>query len=170
MADGWKAFQAKVADLQNVGDPKYVAQAGQIVLSAAKLMCSGFRLSSGELRNSLGSTVRTTLDGAEAYIGTNKEYASYVEFGTGPVGAKNHQGTAPDAGIVYTLSPWWIHENRVDPRAASVYGWPYRDTDQGRFYRVSGQPAHPYLYPAFEDNKKLIADILAKGMEEVFKN
>lgn len=169
MSKGWKGFEEAVIKLeQNMTDPRFVEEAGEFVLSAAKMMCSGFQITSGELRNSLGMTVRMDLRGTEAHVGTNKEYAPFVEFGTGPKGARSHAGTAPDAGIVYSLSPWWIHESQVERSVAEIYHWFHIDTDQGRFYRVSGQPAHPYLYPAFEDNKKAITQILAKGMEEAF--
>lgn len=165
--DGFTAFDKALgrvaAEAQN---PQGIRDAGNFILSAAKLKCSGFRLTSGELRTSLGMVVQNDKDGVFAHIGTNKEYAPYVEFGTGPTGAARHNGISPDVDPVYRLTPWWIHESMVDPEVPLVYNWSYRDTDQGRFYHVSGQPAHPYLYPAFADNEKTIKDIIAGGFEK----
>lgn len=168
MSKGFKAFKNAIVKMENVmTDPKYVGQAGEFALAAAKLKCSGFKMTSGELRNSLNCVVRNEYRGVYAHVGTNKEYAAYVEFGTGPVGAAHHSGTSPDVPITYTMEPWWIPEWELDPEVPAFYGWSYIDTDKGRFYRCSGQPAHPYLYPAFRDNQKEIEDILAHGFEEV---
>lgn len=165
--DGFTAFDKALgrvaAEAQN---PQGIRDAGNFILSAAKLKCSGFRLTSGELRTSLDMVVQNDKDGVFAHIGTNKEYAPYVEFGTGPTGAARHNGISPDVNPVYRLTPWWIHESMVDPEVPLVYHWSYIDTDQGRFYHVSGQPAHPYLYPAFADNEKAIKDIIAGGFEK----
>lgn len=158
-----RALGRVAAEAQN---PRGIQEAGQFILSAAKLKCSGFRLTSGELRTSLGMAMQNDRDGCFAHVGTNKEYAPYVEFGTGPKGAANHRGISPDVSPVYRLTPWWIHESMVDPEVPQVYGWFYIDTDQGRFYRVSGQPAHPFLYPAFADNEKTIKDLVAGGFEK----
>ena len=165
--DGFKAFDHTLTRIEAVmKDPKYLQQAGEYVLSAAKMRCAGFRVSSGELRNSLNMVIRNEIRAMTAHIGTNKAYAAYVEFGTGPRGAADHNGISPEVAVSYTLSPWWIHESMIDPGAAAVYGWAHIDTPSGRFYHVSGQPAHPYLYPAFRDNAKVIQDILAGGFEK----
>ena len=170
MSNGWEKFGDAITRLESVmKDPKNVALAGNFALGAAKLLCSGFRVSSGELRNSLSMTVTENTDGITAHVGTNKEYATYVEFGTGPKGAAKHEGVSPDVDVVYTLTPWWIHESQVDPAAAQVYNWFHIDTPQGRFYKVTGQPAHPYIYPAFNDNQKEIMDILAEGFKEAIE-
>lgn len=165
--DGFTAFDKALgrvaAEAQN---PQGIKDAGNFILSAAKLKCSGFRLTSGELRGSLSMVVSNDKDGVFAHVGTNKEYAPYVEFGTGPRGAAHHGGISPDVNPVYRLTPWWIHESMVDPEVPRVYNWSYIETDKGRFYHVSGQPAHPYLYPAFADNEKEIKDIIAGGFEK----
>lgn len=167
---GWKEWGDAITRLSQVSkNPKYLTEAGNFVLNAAKLNCSGFIITSGELRGSLGMTVTEDRYGLHAHIGTNKAYATYVEFGTGPKGAAHHNGIAPDVAVAYTLKPWWIHESQVSPGVAAVYRWPFIETPEGRFYKVSGQPAHPYLYPAFADNKDTIAKILAGGFKEAVK-
>ena len=168
MSKGFKAFKDAIVKYEGVlKDPKFVEQAGEFALAAAKMNCSGFKVASGELRNSLSMVTRNHINGIYAHVGTNKEYAAFVEFGTGPKGMADHAGTAPDVEIAYSMSPWWIHESQISEATAEVYGWFYIDTDAGRFYRCSGQPAHPYLYPAFRDNQKELEEILAKGFEGI---
>lgn len=44
----------------------------------------------GQLRNSIKTKSQTTLEGAEAQVFTNLEYAPYVEFGTGQRGSESN--------------------------------------------------------------------------------
>ncbi|MGX7195445.1 HK97-gp10 family putative phage morphogenesis protein [Enterococcus olivae] len=83
------------------------------------------------LRNSIDHTV----DEEEliGYVGSNVEYAVYVEFGTGEF-AENGQGRKG--------------------------GWVYQDPS-GEWFFTWGQEPHPYLRPAFRQNKGRI-EALAK--------
>lgn len=82
----------------------------------------------GNLRNSITHKV----DSAEnaVYIGTNNEYAAYVELGTG----KYTQG------------------GRQDP-------WVYQD-EEGNWHHTHGQRAQPYLKPAVADHKQTYQNIV----------
>lgn len=82
----------------------------------------------GNLRGSITHTV----NGGEksAYIGTNVEYAPYVELGT---------------GAHYT-------GGRDTP-------WTYRD-DEGGFHRTGGQKAQPFLRPAAANHKGTYRNIV----------
>lgn len=53
----------------------------------AKLLAS---VDIGNLRNSIKTKSEETLDGAEAQVYTNTEYAPYVEFGTGQRGRESN--------------------------------------------------------------------------------
>ena len=171
MSKDFRDLQTTLIKIEaEAGNPNGLATAGNVVLNQAKALCSGFILTSGELRNSLSLAI--TNDGnnvTTAHVGTNKAYAQYVEFGTGPKGMAHHDGISPDVAVAYTLRPWWIHESQVDPKVPAVYHWPHIDTENGRFYKVSGQPAHPYLYPAFANLKDEIVKIIAGGFEEAAK-
>jgi HK97 gp10 family phage protein len=81
----------------------------------------------GNLRNSISHRV----DESEkaVYVGTNNEYAAYVELGTG----KYYKG------------------GRKDP-------WVYQD-DEGRWHHTNGQRAQPYLKPAVADHKRTYENI-----------
>ena len=91
----------------------------------------------GGLRDSIGYKV----DESElvAYIGTNCEYAIYVEYGTGEF-AENGNGRKG--------------------------GWVYK-TPNGEVHFTYGMPPQPYLRPAFRQNQKAIKDILADCLREL---
>jgi len=89
----------------------------------------------GNLRNSISHKVDP--EKPAAYIGTNTEYAVYVEMGTG----KFAQGGRPDP-------------------------WVYQD-DNGNWHRTHGQRAQPFLKPAVTDHAQkyrgIIEDELKNG-------
>lgn len=95
----------------------------------AKKLCP---VDTGNLRNSI--THQVDEEELEAYIGTNSEYAAYVELGTG----KYYPGGRPTP-------------------------WVYQDA-KGNWHLTHGQRAQPYLKPAVADNaqtyKKIIEDEL----------
>ena len=147
-------------------DPEYLKEAGQYVQTAAKSLAPA---DTGYLGNCIFLDVGKTNEGMEADVYTNLQYAPFVEFGTGPKGAANHEGTSPEVSVAYTMDPWWIHEDMIEPAVAERYGWFHIDTEAGRFYRCEGQPAQPYMYPALHDNVKTVMDILKRGMKEALK-
>lgn len=98
----------------------------------AKDLCP---VDTGNLRNSINHRVDS--EEPAAYIGTNNEYAAYVELGTG----KYYPG------------------GRQDP-------WVYQD-DKGQWHMTHGQRAQPYLKPAVADHgqtyRNIIEDELKNG-------
>jgi HK97 gp10 family phage protein len=85
----------------------------------------------GNLRNSITHKVVEN----EVYIGTNNEYAAYVELGTGK----------------------YAEGGRKDP-------WVYQD-DEGRWHHTDGQRAQPYLKPAVADHKQTYRNIIKDELE-----
>lgn len=85
----------------------------------------------GNLRNSI--THKVVDD--EVYIGTNNEYAAYVELGTG------------------------IHTEggRQTP-------WVYKD-EEGNWHHTRGQEAQPYLKPAVADHKQTYRNIIENELK-----
>lgn len=81
----------------------------------AKLLCP---VDTGRLRNSITHDVRDD----KVYIGTNVEYAAYVEYGTGV----------------------FVAGGRPTP-------WRYQD-DKGNWHTTSGQPPQPFIRPAVENH------------------
>lgn len=138
------------------------------VADAARLGVPGY---TGELRNSIHTMTEVLEEGVRGTCFTVKRYAPYVEFGTGPVGERSHSGISPAVSPAYTQTPWWIHESQIDREDAERYGWMYIDTEDGRFYRCSGQAAQPFLYPALKNREdaimKNMADDVRKGVRKV---
>ena len=95
----------------------------------AKKLCP---VDTGNLRNSITHTVDE--EEPAAYIGSNAEYAAYVELGTGK----------------------YVSGGRPTP-------WVYQD-EKGNWHRTHGQKAQPYLKPAVSDHantyRKIIEDEL----------
>lgn len=101
---------------------------------AAKDLCP---YDEGALKNSITHRVVDSNFGQVAIIGTNNEYAAYVELGTGQ----------------------YYSGGRKTP-------WVYQD-EKGDWHMTHGQKAKPYLKPAVTDNastfRKIIKDELRNG-------
>lgn len=87
----------------------------------------------GNLRNSISHKVDE--EEPATYIGTNVEYAPYVELGTG----------------MYTTG------GRPDP-------WVYQD-DNGNWHWTRGNPAQPFLKPAVADHGRTYRNIIEDEMK-----
>lgn len=89
----------------------------------------------GNLRNSITHAVDD--EELAVHIGTNVEYAAYVELGTGK----------------------YVSGGRPTP-------WVYQD-EKGNWHRTNGQKAQPYLKPAVADHaqtyRNIIEDELKNG-------
>ena len=96
----------------------------------AKDLCP---VDTGNLRNSITHRVNDRENAV--YIGSNSEYAAYVELGT---------------GIYY-------EGGRQDP-------WVYQD-EEGRWHRTNGQEAQPYLKPAVADHTQTYRNIIKDALE-----
>ncbi|MDD3796826.1 MAG: HK97 gp10 family phage protein [Lachnospiraceae bacterium] len=159
-----------IKDLDKLSDldlRRAVGRGISIVQQAAKL---GVHVQNGELRNSIFTDVREQDGKVIGTCYTNKRYANYVEFGTGPRGQANHEGISPNVAVAYEQSPWWIHEgsgqNEVDRDTAERYGWFHIDTPQGRFYQCTGSEAHPFMYPALKNNEEIIVKEMSRYTQE----
>lgn len=99
--------------------------------------------------------VKYEKNGLVGIVYTNNDHATYVEFGTGPVGAANHAGISPNVPVTYTKRPYWTY--RLKKTGAD--GKPV-------YIRTSGQPARPYLYPAAVMNK----DVFQREVEQALRD
>lgn len=114
---------------------KTVRKYSEVVRGVAVKLCP---VDTSELRSSIHTKVESTNDSVIGTVYTNKEYAAYVEFGTGPMGQSNHAGISPEVAVSY----------RQD-------GWVYPDADGG-FHYTEGHEAQPYMYPALKTMEKPI--------------
>lgn len=140
---------------------KSVKRQSEVVRGVAVKLCQVYfpkgdpipGVSSGELRGSIKTMVQQDGDATIGVVYTNKEYAPYVEFGTGPVGQANHSGISPNVAVAYVQEGWV---------------WPDKE---GGFHYTEGQPAQPFMYPALKTmEKRVIAAIkndLQAGIREV---
>lgn len=147
---GGKELERAFERMSRLEVAEEMLRAVNTVRDAAVLGCP---VNHGELRHSIYGEVNQRGDVIQGVCFTNKDHAVYVEFGTGPKGEKNHANISPAHNPVYTQEPWWIHESKIDERDADKYGWFYIDTPDGRFYQCTGQPAHPFMYPALKNNE-----------------
>ena len=126
----------KLEKLRDFDVTKPLTEAGLLVEREARLRCP---VDTGALRSSITSEV----NGNTATIGTNLEYAPYVEFGTG-LFAVNGDG-------------------RQD------VPWVYRD-ELGNYHATSGMHPQPYLLPALDDNRDAIKNIFDKAIKEAMND
>lgn len=159
MIEGMDKLMKRIGQYENISLQQAVGRAIGHVQSVAKENCP---TNDGELRNSI-FTMTEIESGGMVAVGTcytNKKYASYVEFGTGPKGQENHNGISPNVAWAYSQSPWWIHESQIDKATAEKYHWFSIDTPEGTFYQCTGQAAQPYMYPALKNNEEKVVQII----------
>lgn len=102
-------------------------------LRGVKLAANLAPVDTGALRNSI--THHVAEDESAVYIGSNKEYAAYVELGTG----KYYPGGRPTP-------------------------WTYQDAS-GDWHLTHGQRAQPYLKPAIADNASVYRSIIESELK-----
>ena len=105
-----------------------------LVENQAKENCP---VDTGELRMSITHYV----EGDTGVIGTNKQYAPYVEYGTGLFAVEGNGRQTP---------------------------WSYQDA-KGEWHTTKGQKPQPFLEPALLDNKKNIIKIFDEAIKEGVK-
>lgn len=160
---GEKSLMNALGELSAIDLHDAVSKGIKTVQAEAKSLCPVY---DGEMRDSIYTSVENGEESIRGTCYTNKSYAAYVEFGTGPKGQANHEGISPDVAVSYSQSPWWIHESQVGRETAERYGWPCIDTPDGRFYRCSGQAAQPYMYPALKNNEQEIEKIFEEAVKK----
>lgn len=126
--------------LREVADPQAyhdaIEKSCRIVEFAAKQNCSGlFTNPTGTLRGSITHEVVEEGNQIAGYVGTNIEYAPYVEFGTGKF-AENGRGTP----------------------------WSYTNERTGKTVWMNGSRPKPYLRPALEDRRERVRQILVAAI------
>lgn len=114
----------KLDKLSKVNLSNAITKCCFLVESDAKKECP---VDTGALRGSITSEIEAN----EGYVGTNLEYAPYVEFGTGIFASKG--------------------DGRED-------AWSYQDM-KGVWHKTNGSHPQPFLKPALDMNRKRIVEI-----------
>ena len=144
----------ELIDTIDIREPTY--KAISVVQEAAK---GNVCVKTGELRGSIYTDVQGSEQHATGTCYTNKAYAIYVEFGTGPNGEKEHAGISPNVAVAYRQTGWMIPASAMSEAEAREYGFGIaKDGDLVIGYYTKGQPARPYLYPAAVDHVDEIAN------------
>ena len=128
------SLEIKLKNLSKINIQKPLEQACLLVENQAK---ENAPVQTGYLRRSITHEI----NGNEGIIGTNVEYAPYVEFGTGLFATEGNGRQTP---------------------------WKYQTTD-GQWFTTKGQKPQPFLGPALENNKQEILDIFKNAIREELK-
>ena len=107
-----------------------LGEAGELVRKDAVMNCPYI---TGRLRQSITSNV----EGNSAVIGSNVEYAPYVEFGTGSKGSPK---------VAHTTKKQWTYYSG------------------GQFFTTSGHAPQPFLVPALKNNSAEIKRIIRQAV------
>lgn len=113
-------------------------QACILVENEAKIKCP---VDIGVLRNSITHYIEDNPNELIGVVGTNVEYAPYVEFGTG----------------IYSS----LGNGRQDR-------WKYKDA-KGEWHSTIGQHPQPYLQPALEENRREIEKMFKEQIKKGVK-
>lgn len=143
---GDKELLRKVSQLEQIQIDRVMKKQAEVVRAAAVYLVP---VETGELRSSIHTDVTHQDGGTQGVVYTNKAYAPYVEFGTGPVGQADHAGISPEVSISYRQT-----------------GWTYYDKRNGQFVRTQGQPARPYMYPALKNNEQKVIRGFREGVDK----
>jgi HK97 gp10 family phage protein len=116
---------------------KGMQKIGNIIATQAKLLAP---VKTGRLRRSIASRVEREGDDIKVVIGTNLEYAPFVEYGTGIF------TTHPDGG--------------------RQTAWRYQNAE-GQWFTTVGQKPQPFLMPAFHAKQSQIERIFEQVLREL---
>lgn len=128
-----------ISKLEKLDDVNQVMeQACILVENEAKIKCP---VDNGLLRNSITHYIEDNPNELIGVVGTNVEYAPYVEFGTG----------------IYSS----LGNGRQDR-------WKYKDA-KGEWHSTIGQHPQPYLQPALEENRRKIEKMFKEQIKKGVK-
>lgn len=128
-----------ISKLEKLNDVNQaMEQACILVENEAKIKCP---VDNGLLRNSITHYIKDNPNELVGVVGTNVEYAPYVEFGTG----------------IYSS----LGNGRQDR-------WKYKDA-KGEWHSTIGQHPQPYLQPALEENRRKIEKMFKEQVKKGVK-
>lgn len=125
----------KLENLANLNVSKALNRACLVVENEAKRLCP---VDTGDLRSSITHEINNDV----GIVGTNKEYAPYVEFGTGIFASEGNGRDTP---------------------------WSYQD-DKGEWHTTVGQKPQPFLETAIQTKKKLVIKVFNDEITRQIQN
>lgn len=138
---------------------------------ASSNLQSSVKHGTGELAGSVKDEVVTKSSGEiTGHVWTDKKEGLFREMGTGPVGEKSTKDLPPGITPVYTQKAWFFPVSSSIEDLTALYGIPKIEIQGVEFYRTSGQPARPWLYPALKYVEENMAqDILKHNINDAIK-
>lgn len=138
---------------------------------ASNNLQSSIKHGTGELAGSVKDEVVVNSNGN--YVGrvfSDKKQAVFREMGTGPNGEKSTKDLPPGITPVYTQKAWFFPVSASVEDLTALYGIPKIEIQGVEFYKTSGQPARPWLYPALKYVEENMAeDILKRNINEAIQ-
>ena len=124
----------------------------------------------GQLRQTIYVSLEGEDDNLHGTVYTDTEHGWYVEFGTGPVGAANHDGISPEVPVSYSMKGWLIPGDAISEADAMKYKFKKVTFRDGSiWWATNGQPAQPFMYPAFMNSEKAVNAIFSKALSDAMK-
>lgn len=117
---------------------KAMLRGGAVFEAGAKEHCP---VDTGQLRESIHTEAQSE---NTVTVGTNVQYAPYVEYGTGPKG---------DPSVPHTTKK----------------SWRYQDAE-GNWHTSHGQPPQPYMRTAFAENEDKAVEAVKESIKEDVRN
>lgn len=152
---GYQSLDKKLKNIRKSIQPTMNISVGKQVQHVRGVAVKRCPAKEGELRRSIVGAVKKKKNSVRGVVYTNKSYAPYVEFGTGPTGEKKHKKVSPEVNVTY-----------------SQKGWSYKD-DDGKWIYTNGQAAQPFMYPALKSQEKRVTRNIKKdfkkAMQEIAK-
>lgn len=139
---------------------------------ASSNLQSSIKHASGEIAGSVKEDLETNSKGkVKGRVWSDKESYTYREFGTGPVGEKSDKSEiSPLITPVYKQKAWFFPVSASKNDLTALYGIPKIEIQGVEYYRTSGQPARPWLYPALKYVEENMAeDILKWNINDAIK-
>lgn len=134
--------------------------------NAESILQSSMKHSSGELAGSLKMEVEQDSNGnVDAKVWSDKAGALYREMGTGPVGQASEKDLPEGINPVYTQEPWFFPVSYSDNDLNKLYGIPIVEIQNMKFYYTHGQPARPFMYPAFKQAIENVDEIAKRNVK-----
>ena len=125
----------KLENLNTISVEQAVNEACILVENDAKRRCP---VDTGELRMSITHEIEETSENRTiGAVGTNLEYAPYVEYGTGLFAEKGGRKDVP---------------------------WNYKD-DEGEWHSTRGMQPQPFMRPALQENRERIMNYIKAGVK-----
>lgn len=137
-------WQEKLIKCEN----KVLKKLGEYAKERMKYYIDSSTQGTGKLSNSIQVEYSEHL----ARVFTDLFYASYVEYGTGIVGASNPHPKLADG---------W----KYDTNSHGDKGWVYED-EEGNFWWTKGEVSHQFVYQTYQDLKEHYVELTMQVLRE----